>query len=173
MKVILLKELKGKGCEGDVVEVAKGYANNYLFTNGYAVMATEGNLKQLEQRKANIAKREEGRIAQANETKAKLDGVQVTVDVQEGEEGVLFGSVTSAMIAAAVAEATGIEVDKRDVQLAKPIKKAGVHEVTIDLYRDVKATVTALVGNKAIKAATAAAEAVEEVAEAVAEEVAE
>lgn len=173
MKVILLKELKGKGGEGDVVEVAKGYANNYLFLNGFAVPATEGNLKQLEQRKVNIAKREETRLSGAAETKAKLDGVQVSIEVQEGEEGVLFGSVTSAMIATALTAATGIQVDKRDVQLPKPIKKAGVHEVTVDIYREVKATVSALVGNKAIKAAAAeaakAAKAAEEAAEVVAE----
>ena len=63
MKVILLKELKGRGGEGDVIEVANGYANNYLLTQGYAIKATKGNLKQLEQRKHNIAKREETRLA--------------------------------------------------------------------------------------------------------------
>ena len=65
MKVILLSELKGKGGEGDIVEVADGYANNYLFPQKIAVAATKGNLKQLEQRKHNIAKREETRLADA------------------------------------------------------------------------------------------------------------
>lgn len=172
MKVILLKELKGKGGEGDIVEVSRGFANNYLFINGIAQEATPGNIKQLEQRKANIAKREVTRLAKAAETKAALDGTLVTIDVQEGEEGVLFGSVTAPMVAAAVAAATGIEVDKRDVELTKPIKKAGVHEVTIGIYRDIKATVQALVGSKAIKAAQKAAEAAAaaEAAEAAAEE---
>ena len=174
MKVILLKELKGKGGEGDIVEVAKGYANNYLFINGIAVPATPGNIKQLEQRKVNIAKREQTRLANAADTKAKLDGTQVNIEVQEGEEGVLFGSVTAAMVATAVTAATGIEVDKRDVELTKPIKKAGTHEVTIAIYRDIKATIVALVGNKAIKAAAAAAAKAEEaVEEAAAEVVAE
>ena len=68
MKVILLTELKGKGGEGDVVEVARGFANNYLLPNKMAVLATKGNLKQLEQRRANIAKREEKRIADAEAT---------------------------------------------------------------------------------------------------------
>ena len=84
MKVILLKELKGKGGEGDVIDVARGFANNYLFTQGYAVPATNGNLKQLEQRKNNIAKREETRIANAEALKAKLDGLKVVVDAQVG-----------------------------------------------------------------------------------------
>ena len=106
------------------------------------------------------------------QTKAALDGTVVAIEVQEGEEGVLFGSVTAPMVAAAVSAATGIEVDKRDVELTKPIKKAGIHEVTIGIYRDTKATVKALVGSKAIKAAAAeAAKAAAE--EAVAEEAAE
>ena len=66
MKVILLKELKGKGGEGDVIDVAAGYANNYLLTQGYAVKATKGNLKQLEERRKNIEKREEVRLADAH-----------------------------------------------------------------------------------------------------------
>ncbi len=171
MKVILLKELKGKGGEGDVVEVAKGYANNYLFINKIAVPATEGNIKQLQQRKVNIAKREETRLANAKALKEQLDGTKVNIEVQEGEEGVLFGSVTAAMVAAAVSAATGSEIDKRDVELTKPIKKAGTHEVVVRIYRDIKATVVALVGNKAIKAAAAAAAkaAEEAAAEAVAE----
>ena len=94
MKVILLKELKGKGGEGDVIDVAPGFANNYLLTQGYAILATKGNLKQLEQRKHNIAKREEKRIADAEALKAQLEGIKVKVDAQVGEEGQLFGSVT-------------------------------------------------------------------------------
>ena len=72
MKVILLEEIKGKGGEGDVVDVARGFANNYLLPQGKAVLATPGNLKQLEQRKANIAKREAARVAEAADLKAKL-----------------------------------------------------------------------------------------------------
>ena len=139
MKVILLKELKGKGGEGDVIDVARGFANNYLLTQGYAVLATKGNLKQLEQRKHNIAKREETRIANAEALKAKLDDLRVTVDAQVGEEGQLFGSVTSVMVADAIQAAVDAEIDKRRVELGKPIKVAGVHPVTVSLYRDIKA----------------------------------
>ena len=87
MKVILLKELKGRGGEGDVIEVANGYANNYLLTQGYAIKATKGNLKQLEQRKHNIAKREETRLADAEAMRAKLDGATVKVDRRRVELG--------------------------------------------------------------------------------------
>ncbi len=152
MKVILLKELKGKGGEGDVIDVARGFANNYLLTQGYAVLATKGNLKQLEQRKHNIAKREETRIANAEALKAKLDDLRVTVDAQVGEEGQLFGSVTSVMVADAIQAAVDAEIDKRRVELGKPIKVAGVHPVTVSLYRDIKATVQVVVGREDVEA---------------------
>lgn len=142
MKVILLKELKGRGGEGDVIDVADGYANNYLLTQGYAIKATKGNLKQLEQRKHNIAKREETRIANAEALRAQLDGAVIKVLAKVGEEGALFGSVTSSIIADAIKEATGTEIDRRRVELGNPIKVAGEHAVVVSLYRDIKATVT-------------------------------
>lgn len=144
MKVILLKELKGKGGEGDVIDVAPGFANNYLLTQGYAVKATKGNLKQLEQRKKNIAKREENRLAEAAALQAKLNETTVRIIAQVGDEGQLFGSVTSTMVADAI-EALGIEIDKRRVELGKPIKLAGEHDVVVSIYRDIKATVKVVV----------------------------
>ena len=149
MKVILLQELKGKGGEGDVVDVAPGFANNYLFTQRIAIPATEGNLKQLEERRHNIAKREEVRLENANKMKEALEGATVKVAAQVGEEGVLFGSVTAPMIADAIKESTGIEVDKRRVELGQPIKMAGEHEVSISIYRNIKTTVKVLVGSEA------------------------
>ena len=86
MKVILLDEIKGKGGEGDVVEVAQGYAENFLFPKKLAVAATKGNLKQLDERRNNIAKREAVRLATANETKAAFEGKTVTVDVKVGDK---------------------------------------------------------------------------------------
>ena len=85
MKVILLGELRGKGGEGDIVEVAQGYAENYLFPQKIAQPATPGNIKQLEERRHNIEKREEKRIADANATKAKLDGQTIVIDAKNGE----------------------------------------------------------------------------------------
>lgn len=175
MKVILLQEVKGKGGEGDIVEVPRGYANNYLFINKIAVEATPGNLKQLEQRKANIAKREEVRLADAAALKETLEAAVVRIDAQVGEEGVLFGSVTAPMVADAVKEQLDLDIDKRRVELGRPIKVAGEHAVTVSLYRDIKAQLNVLVGSAADMEAAAAAEAeeaVEEVAE-VAEEAAE
>lgn len=148
MKIILLQELKGKGGEGDVVDVAPGFANNYLLPQKAAILATKGNLKQLEQRKHNIAKREETRIADANKLRDSLEGTSVKVTAQVGEEGQLFGSVTAQMIADAIKEATGVEVDKRRIELGKPIKTAGDHEVAISIYRDIKTTVKLFVGGE-------------------------
>ena len=125
MKVILLDEIKGKGGEGDVVEVAQGYAENFLFPKKLAVAATKGNLKQLDERRNNIAKREAVRLATANETKAAFEGKTVTVDVKVGDEGILFGSVTAAMIADAIKAQLGMDIDRKRVELGKPIKVAG------------------------------------------------
>ena len=170
MKVILLQELKGKGGEGDVVDVAPGFANNYLMPQGIAILATKGNLKQLEMRKNNIAKREATRLENANKTQAALDGATVKVDAKVGEEGQLFGSVTATQVAEAIKESLGVEIDRRRVELGKAIKTAGEHEVVISIYREIKATVKLLVGIDEV----AAEEAEEEVAEAAAEaEVAE
>ena len=142
MKVILLKELQGKGGEGDVIDVNRGFANNFLLTQGYAVKATPGNLKQLEERKKNIAKREETRIADANALAEKLNDATVRVIAQVGEEGVLFGSVTAPLVADAIAEQLDIEIDRRRVELGKPIKMTGTYHVPVSLYRDIKGTVT-------------------------------
>ena len=146
MKVILLDEIKGKGGEGDVVEVAQGYAENFLFPKKLAVAATKGNLKQLDERRNNIAKREAVRLATANETKAAFEGKTVTVDVKVGDEGILFGSVTAAMVADAIKAQLGMDIDRKRVELGKPIKVAGAHTVAISLYREIKAEVVVLVG---------------------------
>ena len=175
MKVILLQELKGKGGEGDVVDVAPGFANNYLLPQKVAILATKGNLKQLEQRKHNIAKREENRLADAGKIKETLDGALVKVEAKVGEEGQLFGSVTAQMIADAIKAATDVDVDRRRIELGHAIKTAGQHEVTISLYRDIKTTVKLFVGGAGDEVAPAEAEAevveetIEEVAEAPAE----
>ena len=162
MKVILMRELKGKGGEGDVVDVAQGYAENYLLRQGIAIKATPGNLKQLEQRMHNIKKREEVRLSNADEVKSTLEGKIVTIIAKVGEDGQLFGSVTPVMIAEALQEQHEIEVDRKRIDLNKPIKRAGGHTVSVSIYRDVKAEVTVLVKSEeqvAEEAAAAAAEA--------------
>ena len=165
MKVILLSELKGKGGEGDIVEVADGYANNYLFPQKIAVAATKGNLKQLEQRKHNIATREAARIEEAQALKAALDDLSVKVEARVGEEGVLFGSITAAMIADALKEAEDIEIDRKRIDLKNPIKTAGKHEVVVSNYRDIKSNLTVVVGNEETFTASESAAEAQETAE--------
>ena len=169
MKVILLEEVRGKGGEGDVVDVARGFANNYLLKKNLAVKATKGNLKQLEQRRKNIAKREETRINSAETRKGQLEAMTVTIATRVGDEGQLFGSVTAAMIADAIAaqNTAGVEVDRRRIDLRNPIKTTGEHEVEISLYREIKATVKVLVVDEnAVVEPEEAAEAEAEAAEA-------
>lgn len=146
MKVILLGELRGKGGEGDVVDVAQGFAENFLYPNKIAIPASKGNLKQLEERRHNIAKREEKRLADAAALKEILEGKSVKVDARIGEEGQLFGSVTSANIADAIKAQLGVDIDRKRIARSQTIKMAGRHEVEVDLYRDINATVTVLVG---------------------------
>ena len=152
MKVILLTEVQGKGGEGDVVEVARGFFNNYLGPQKKAVLATAGNLKQLEQRRGNIAKREEKRIADAEALKASLEGKKIFVDAKVGEEGVLFGSVTTSMIADAVLAETGVEIDRKRLDVRKAIKTAGEHTVALNIYRDIHVDLQLMVGVKAVEA---------------------
>ncbi|WP_294377389.1 50S ribosomal protein L9 [uncultured Slackia sp.] len=173
MKVILLTEVQGKGGEGDVVEVARGFFNNYLGPQKKAVLATAGNLKQLEQRRGNIAKREEKRIADAEALKASLEGKKIFVDAKVGEEGVLFGSVTASMIADAVLAETGVEIDRKRLDVRKAIKTAGEHTVALNIYRDIHVDLQLMVGVKAVEeveeavveAEAVEAEATEEAAE--------
>jgi large subunit ribosomal protein L9 len=142
MKVILLKELKGRGGEGDVVEVARGFAVNYLFPRKVAIEATEGNLKQLEMRAHNIRAREEQRLEDAQALREQLDGKTIRIEAKVGEEGQLFGSVTSSHVGAVIAEQLGIEVDRRKIETHGHIKNVGPHPVNVAIYRDVKADLT-------------------------------
>ncbi len=172
MKVILTTEVRGKGGEGDIIDVADGFANNFLLSQGMAVKATKGNLKQLEQKRKNIAKREEVRIANATALKEQLEGTKIQIKAKVGNEGQLFGSITSQMIADAVKAAKDIEVDRRRITIPNAIKMVGEHVAIIDLYRDIKADVTVDVVDveaPVVEEAPAAEEAVEEAAEEVAE----
>ncbi|MCL2324422.1 MAG: 50S ribosomal protein L9 [Actinomycetia bacterium] len=139
MKVILTGELKGRGGEGDVVEVSRGYANNYLLPQRKAIVATPGNLKQLEARKHHIEKREAQRLAEAGDYSKLLDGKEIAITVKVGDAGRLFGSVTATIIAEAIQETYGVEVDRHKIETHGTIKTIGEHPVEIAVYRDIKA----------------------------------
>ncbi len=137
MKVILLQELKGKGSEGDVIEVARGYAVNYLLPRRVAIEATSGNLKQLEARRHNIDKRDSARRDEASAAAAAVEGKVLRVTAKAGDEGRLYGSITGQMIADALVEQLGIDVDKRKIDVHGHIKALGEHVVSVQLHRDV------------------------------------
>jgi len=139
MKIILLTELKGRGGEGDVIEVKTGFAVNYLFPRKMAIEATPGNLKQLEQRRHNIKKREDVRLAEAGDFRNLLEGKKIVISMKVGDAGRLFGSVTPMMIADAIKEQLDVEVDRRKIETRGVIKTIGVHPAEIAVYRDIKA----------------------------------
>ncbi len=149
MKVILTQEVKGRGGEGDVIDVAQGFAVNYLIPNRMAIKATKGELKQLEQRRHNIAKRELARTTDANTLKAALDGKSIKVFAKVGEEGQLFGSITAAKVAEAILDQIGVTIDRKQIELGRAIKVVGEHPTTISIYRDIKAVITIVVVDEA------------------------
>ncbi len=166
MKVILTQELRGRGGEGDVIDVARGFAVNYLLPRNFAIQATPGNLKQLEQRKHNITKREEQRIGSAETFATSLDGKTVVIAAKVGEEGRLFGSVTAAMVHEAILEQLGVDVDRRKIETHGHIKMAGAHVVDISVYREIKVQVTVEVVAEGTAVATPTAEVDETIEEA-------
>ncbi|MER6911446.1 50S ribosomal protein L9 [Streptomyces sp. NPDC000594] len=140
MKIILTQEVTGLGAAGDVVEVKDGYARNYLVPRGFAIRWTKGGEKDVAQIRRARKIHEIATIEQANEIKAKLEGVKVRLAVRSGDAGRLFGSVTPADVASAIKAAGGPEVDKRRVELGSPIKTLGSHQVSVRLHPEVAAT---------------------------------
>jgi large subunit ribosomal protein L9 len=138
MKVILTDEIRGLGTRGDVVTVKDGYARNYLIPKNLAREATAGNLKAIEQERKKWALLASQEKDAAQKAAAAVEGVKVTIQKRVGEHGNLFGSVTANDIADALT-ARGIDVDKRRIELAHPIKTLGTHEIDVRLHRDVSA----------------------------------
>ncbi|MEU9865133.1 50S ribosomal protein L9 [Streptomyces sp. NPDC047971] len=139
MKIILTHEVSGLGAAGDVVDVKDGYARNYLVPRGFAIRWTKGGEKDVAQIRRARKIHEIATIEQANEIKAQLEGVKVSLAVRSGDAGRLFGSVTPADIATAIKSAGGPDVDKRRVELGSPIKTLGSHQVSVRLHPEVAA----------------------------------
>lgn len=139
MKVILLEDVKKLGKKGDLIDVADGYARNYLFPRNLAREATKGSIKQLKQEKAALENKKKKELQQAKELAAKLSKTTVTLKVKSGDQGKLFGSVTSKDISKALKEQHKIEVDRRKIELPEPIKSLGSYEVDVKLAPEVDA----------------------------------
>ena len=142
---ILLKDVENVGRRGDVVDVSKGYLRNYLLPRKLAQAATKGALREAERLQEITRKADEARRAEASEHAEQLGRTVLTLPHKAGEDGRLFGSVTSSEIADAIKEARGFEVDRRKVHLSEPIKHVGTYQIDVDLADGVRASVKVLV----------------------------
>jgi large subunit ribosomal protein L9 len=140
MQIILQEDVEKLGTRGQLVEVAEGYARNFLLPRKLGLEATAGNLKRLEKMRANFAKKEATEKAAAQQQGELLAAVSLEFTRKAGENDQLFGSVTSGDIAEALA-AKGFEIDKKRIVLAEPIKIMGEYEVPVKLHREVSANV--------------------------------
>jgi len=143
MEVILRQAVESLGHPGDIVKVSAGYARNYLIPRGMAIRAEKGALKQAETLKR-------GHNARLSKEKVEFEALAskliaagaLQISARAGDEGKLFGSVTAADIAEAVAAQTGVPVDRRDVHLEEPIRSIGTHEVSVKLFHEVEPVIT-------------------------------
>ena len=142
MKIILQKEVDKLGAPGDVVQVADGYARNYLIPKGLATAASRGAEKHAERlRKARDQRVQKSRL-DAEALGAVMSGSPLRIAARAGEDGRLFGSVTAVEVARELEQRVGRPIDRRDVHLAEPIRSVGAHEATVHLHADVEAAVT-------------------------------
>jgi large subunit ribosomal protein L9 len=147
MQVILQESIDKLGTRGDVVKVADGYARNYLLPRKLALEASPGNLKRLEKIRASLAKRTAAEREEALQQAQVINAVTLTLARKAGENDQLFGSVTAADLAEALA-AQGLQVDKRRIQLEEPIKILGDYQVSTRLIHDVSATFRVIVSRE-------------------------
>ena len=142
MKVILLADVKALGKKQEIVNVSDGYARNFLFPKKLAVEATPGAAKEIERKQAAERAREMERRAAAEKKAASLRGKVINVVAKCGAQGRLYGSVTGQEIAEALNAQHGVEVDKRKIDLAEPIRTVGETEVIVKLYPEISARMT-------------------------------
>jgi len=145
MKIILKQDVKGLGKKGELLNASDGYARNYLFPRGLAMEANAQALSELENREKAEKHRIEREIAAVKETAAKINGVTIKISAKAGQNGRLFGSITSKEIAENINNQFGFEVDKRKITV-EDIKNYGTYEVEIKLYTGITANLYVLVG---------------------------
>lgn len=141
MKVILLKDVKGTGKKGEVVNVSDGHGRNFLIPRGLAKEATEGNISKLKHQKASQKKREAEELAEAKALAEKLSKITLKFKSKAGEGGKLFGSITTKDIATKLKKSHKINVDKRKIVLDNPIKELGARFVEVKVYPEVSGKV--------------------------------
>jgi large subunit ribosomal protein L9 len=141
MKLILTAAVDNLGLAGDVVEVKDGYGRNFLVPRGVAIRWTRGGEKQIEGIKRSRDAREIRGLDHAQEVRTKLEGLEIQLGVRAGESGKLFGAVTPSDVATAIKKAGNVSVDKRAIEIIKPIKTVGTHTVGVKLHDAVTAHV--------------------------------
>lgn len=139
MKVVFLKDVKGKGKKGETKNVADGYAQNFLIKNGYAVEATKQALSQLDGQKKLEEKNAAAELQQAKDLKEQLEQLTVEIKAKSGEGGRLFGSISTKQIVEALQKKHGIKIDKRKME-SEGIRSLGYSNVPVKLHHEVKAT---------------------------------
>ena len=172
MQIILRQDVEKVGLRGEVVDVARGYARNFLIPRGLAEPASPARVAEIEKRASQRARQEASTFDQARELAATIEQTELRFDVKAGPTGSLFGSVTPTDLADELWKVAKIRVDRRKIDLAEPIKKVGRYEVPVELFTDVTATVRTLVvpeGGELPAEEPVAAEPVEEAPDAVAE----
>jgi large subunit ribosomal protein L9 len=148
MQIILQEDIEKLGHRGDVVTVKPGYARNFIIPRKLGIEATAGNMKALERIRTSLAKKTATELDAAHKQAELLNGVGVKFARKTGENDQMFGSVTSADISEALA-AQGFKVDKRQIQLAEPIKVIGEQTLTVKVFRDVTASINVTVDKEA------------------------
>jgi large subunit ribosomal protein L9 len=143
MKVILNQTVPKVGKQGQIVTVKDGFARNYLFPRGLAILADKSQIEGLNKRMAKVAEREAGTVAEAQALREKIHGQAIRIEGKVGAAaGKLFGAITSQDVADAVAAQLGVKLEKKQVALIEPIKRLGSHKVELDLHRQVDATIS-------------------------------
>ncbi|HKL80291.1 MAG TPA: 50S ribosomal protein L9 [Mobilitalea sp.] len=139
MEIILIQDVKTLGKKGELVKVNDGYARNYILPKKLGLEATKQNLYDLSAQKAAEEKRQKELLTEAQEFAKKLEKVAIKVNIKAGEGGKTFGSISTKEIATALKEQFGLDMDKKKLQLAEPIKNAGDYTVTVKLHPKVSA----------------------------------
>lgn len=147
IKVLLKNDVPSLGAGGEVVRVRPGFARNFLLPRGLAVPATAGNLARVEDLKRQVASQAKQELEQANAAAAQISGASVTITRAVGDEGKMYGSVTTKDIEDAFS-AAGVKLDRKKIELAEPIKALGAFEVPIKLHSSVTATLKVNVAKK-------------------------
>ena len=145
MQVILKQDVMKIGRRGDIVDVSRGYVRNFLVPRGLAEMATPTRLEEVRREMAEAEERDRRMAERAGEIAETLNKSVITIEARTGEDERLFGSVTAANIAEAIDRARGVRVDRRRIKLEEPIRSLGTHQVPVQVYGEIEASVKVIV----------------------------